>query len=211
MNTFRSMIDLLEQVPSHGNYTFQIDKSRNSHVKLFAPHGGCIEPCTGKLVLAIAQDKYDYFIFNGMRKINCYRMLHVSSIYYDEPLCRKMAEDAVFAIAFHGCDGEESFIEIGGGNVYLSNSLLQYLDKKGYPVRLAQKNRKGVDERNIINRAQQKGVQLELSAGFRKSLYVDFPKTIQPNQVMLRQFVQSMKYWLHNNVSMVSISEESYS
>jgi len=190
------MSELLRAVPARGNYEIQHDDSGSTRVKLFAPHGGCIEPCTGALVRVIAAGRTDFFVFRGMRRKDCYGTLHVASANYDEERCRAMAHSAEVAVAIHGCDGRESFIEVGGGNAALASRLRQDLDGKGFPARPASDRRKGEDARNFINLSRHKGVQLELSVGFRRSLYADFPRTLQANPVALRSFVQAMQDWI---------------
>src|SRR5258708_7015676 len=154
MDTYPSMTELLRQVPAEGNYTVHVESRHRSAVKLFAPHGGCIEPCPGPLVRESAQERLDQFIFNGIRKKDCFRTLPVTSTNSDEPQCVAMARDACIALAFHGCEGEERFIEAGGGNVPLSVVLGEYLIGRGYDVRTTPKRRGGVDQNNFINLAR---------------------------------------------------------
>jgi phage replication-related protein YjqB (UPF0714/DUF867 family) len=196
VDRFKSMSELLHAVPAHGNYEIQHDASMGTRVKLFAPHGGCIEPCTGALVREIALGRTDFYIFHGMRKKSCYGTLHVTAVNYDEERCNRMARSAEIAVAIHGCSGRASFIELGGGNRAAARQLLVHLARRDFPARLALGNRKGADNRNFINLSRRQGVQLELSAGFRRSLYADFPKTLQPNPVALRRFVQAVQDWI---------------
>jgi phage replication-related protein YjqB (UPF0714/DUF867 family) len=196
MDKFASMTELLGCVSPDGNYVFHIDERRRSRVKLFAPHGGCIEPCTGNLAIEIASGVYDYYIFQGMMKKDCFRTLHVTSTHYNEPRCRTMAEEALVAVAIHGCDGEKSFIELGGGNRILAFNLQQHLLKKGYTAIEAPIHRRGEDESNFINKARFKGIQLELSSGFRRSLFPSFPKVLQRHPITLPAFVSALREWI---------------
>lgn len=196
MDKFNSMSELLSQLPAHDHYCIHYTDTRKSNVKLFAPHGGWIEPCTGSLVIEIAGESFDYFVFHGMMKKNCFRTLHVSSTRYDEPCCQQMARQALVAVAIHGRDAEEEFIEIGGSNSELVAGLHEYLIDHGYPTVCGSKNHKGEDERNFINLAHHKGVQLELSSGFRKSLFPDFPGTLQRNPKTFQPFITAMQQWL---------------
>ena len=88
------MTELLRTLPPKENYAISIDSSRNSKIKIFAPHGGCIEPATEPIALALALGSYDYYIFSGKRKEGCNRYLHVTSAHYDEPQCLRMADEA---------------------------------------------------------------------------------------------------------------------
>jgi len=192
------MTELLSLFPSDGDYEIQFNISRNTNIKLFAPHGGCIEPCTGTLVMEIAGESFDYYVFHGMMKKNCFQTLHVSSTQFDEPRCQQMARQALVAVAIHGCEAEKEFVEIGGANRKLVTSLRNHLIAQGFPTVFATKNRKGEDERNFINLARHKGLQLELSSGFRKSLFPDFPRTLQRNPKTVRLFISAMQKWLHS-------------
>lgn len=196
VDRFKKMTELLAHLSPDNHYRIQYTDTRDSKVKLFAPHGGCIEPCTGSLVMEIAGESYDYFVFHGMMMKNCFQTLHVSSTRYDEPHCQQMARQALVAVAIHGCDGDKEFVEIGGGNSELVANLHDYLTGHGYPAICAPKNRKGEDERNFINLAREKGVQLELSSGFRKSLFPDFPRTGQKNPRTTQPFISTMQGWL---------------
>ncbi len=184
------------RLPAENNYAIQSDVSRGSKVRLFAPHGGCIEPCTGPIVLAIAAENVDYFVFNGVRKKDCFKTLHVTSTHYDEPQCLRMTEESEVGIAIHGCDGEKSFIEVGGGDRDLASQLAEYLKARGFTVISASQARKGEDGRNFINRAKRGGVQLELSAGFRKSLFPDFPRATRRNPQTFPAFIEAMRVWI---------------
>ena len=195
-DTFPSMSKLLNALSARDNYVVHADGSRGSRVKIFAPHGGCIEPGTEALALAISLDRFDYFIFSGKRKKGCFQTLHVTSTHYDEPRCLQMAQEAEVALAIHGCDGDESAIHVGGGNVGLVSNLCHYFDDQKFPAFLATGQMKGEDERNFINRSQQKGVQIELSVGFRKHLFPGFPKTVQRHPQEFPRFVESMRRWL---------------
>jgi len=119
------------------------------------------------------------FCLSGMRKEGCFKTLHVTSTHYDEPRCLAMVRDAEVAFALHGCEGEEVFAHVGGGNENLVPKLIDYLNGLGYSVVPASSKLKGEDQNNFINRARQKGIQLELSAGFRRNLFPSFPRSIQ--------------------------------
>ena len=207
---YQSMTDLVSQEPAKGNYFFQIDDSRQSNVKLFAPHGGCIEPCTGNIVIEIAAGVVDYYIFNGIRKAQCYQTLHVTSTQYDEPRCLAMVRGAKVALAIHGCDGEESFMEVGGATRLLNEQLSSYLTRMNFPVVQAAQHRTGEDALNFINQASIGGLQLELSAGFRRSLFPYFPKPLQHNPTTLQPFVEAMKNWIHEIEQAIATNSGSF-
>ncbi len=195
---FASMQQLLKELPASENYSLQVQRDFRSRVKLFAPHGGCIEPCTGPLVMALTEKGFDSYVFHGVRKKDCYRTLHVTSVHYDEPACLDLAAEAEVAVAIHGCDGREEFIEVGGGNTELRESLEARLRSGGYDLRRPADARIGEDPRNFVNRARQRGVQLELSAGFRRKLFPDFPRAASRHPVHFPAFLQAMGEWLND-------------
>lgn len=193
---FSSMTELMEHLPARDNYSIASDVGRRSAVKVFAPHAGCIEPCTGALVLAIAMGRYDYFVFNGLRKKDCYKTLHVTSTHYDEPSCIRMARESTVALAIHGCDGEDLFIEVGGGNSSLASRLAESMIAAGYPALPAPAERRGEDPANFINKASRHGLQIELSAGFRRSLFPAFPRALSRDPRTFHPFVAFMQGWI---------------
>ena len=190
------MTELVRTLPARENYAIQVDSSHASKIKVFAPHGGCIEPCTGPTALALAKDNFDCFVFSGIRKKDCFKMLHVTSTRYDEPRCLAMAREAEVALAVHGCDGEEPFAQVGGGNVDLVQNLISYLNELGYSADPASADLKGEDERNFINLSRKKGIQVELSAGFRRNLFPAFPRSIQRHPEEFPRFIASMRSWM---------------
>ena len=196
MDTYSSMTSLLAALPARENYVFNIGRSFRSKVKIFVPHGGCIEPCTEPLALAVANGLFDHFAFRGVRKKDCFRTLHVTSTHYDEPQCISMARESGIAVAFHGCDGAEELIQIGGGNTTYAQELRTLLCGKGYPAVAASRGILGEDDRNFINLAAMKGLQLEFSAGFRKRLFPSFPGSLQRHPTDLPAFVEVLRGWL---------------
>ena len=193
---YGSMTELLRDIPQDGNYDSLAEESRNSRVRLFAPHGGCIEPGTDRLVVALASNEFDFYLFRGIRMHECYRTLHVTSAQYDEPGCVRMATGAMLAVSIHGCDASEELIEVGGGNLDAASSLREHLIRKHYPAVLPQKHRQGEEPANFINLAKHRGVQLELTAGFRSMLFPGFPRTDQRDPRTFNAFITDIREWL---------------
>ena len=208
MDRFPSMSALLGVVAPRGNYAIHVDRSHRSNVKIFAPHGGCIEPCTEPIVLAVARGMLDCFVFSGNRKRDCFSTLHVTSTHYDEPQCAEMVRESGVAIAVHGCEGEESVIHIGGGNRNLAPELIQYLAAEGYPAAAAPGNIRGEEKSNFINRARREGIQLELSVGFRRSLFPGFPGCIQRHPRDFPNFIDSLRRWIRELEAALSSGTE---
>lgn len=196
-DTFSSMKLLLSSV-AKDNYDFEICTLKNSSVKLFAPHGGCIEPGTAPIVRELAGGRYDYYIFRGLLKGGgCRKLLHVTSTHYDEERCRSMAESALMSLSVHGCKGKDRRIEIGGGNRKLVADLYDTL-KPAYPVILSPGERDGSNPLNFINGSRYQGVQLEISEGFRHYLFPGYPRSMTGNPETLPEFIDTLGTWLRN-------------
>jgi phage replication-related protein YjqB (UPF0714/DUF867 family) len=190
------MTALLGALPAKDNFSIFIDRSHRSPVKIFVPHGGCIEPCTEPIAMAIAKDRFDLFAFSGVRTKDCFKTLHVTSTHYDEPECLSMAREATLAIAIHGCEGEREAIMIGGGNEPLVQNLLAHLKGLGYPAVKPEGGLSGSDENNFVNFAKHRGIQLELSAGFRRQLFPSFPRSGHRDPAAFPKFVDVMRDWI---------------
>jgi phage replication-related protein YjqB (UPF0714/DUF867 family) len=193
---YPSMSALQAELPAAGNYSLYCESSRGSKVTLFAPHGGCIEPGTDRIVVELAGSEFDYFLFRGIRRTECFRTLHVTSAHYDEPSCLALARRSAIAVAIHGCDGAEEFLEVGGANGAVAEALRAALAEGGYRVRTPAPGRPGVDAANFINRSSAGGVQVELSAGFRAMLFPGFPRTDQRHPVAFPAFLSTFRRWL---------------
>jgi len=190
------MTELLLRIPPEENYSIVVVNDRSSRVKLFAPHGGCIEPCTGRIVSELAGGDFDYYLFRGIRRRDCHATLHVTSVNYDEPACVRLIGDASMALSVHGRGSEEAIIEVGGGNTRQSDTLRELLVREGYPVGPGTAGLRGMDPKNFVNRCALAGVQLELSAGFRKSLFPGFPRESQTHPVEFHRFIGLVRGWL---------------
>lgn len=195
-DTYQSMTALLAALPPDLNYGLHTEESRNSHVKLFAPHGGCIEPGTDQVVVALAAGEFDYYLFRGLRRQECYKTLHVTSARYDEPACLRMAQAAHLSVSVHGCDAREVSIEVGGARTGAAAALRTHLVRAGYRAVLPAPGRRGEEKENFINRSNDGGVQLELSAGFRAMLFPGFPRTDQRHPMAFREFTGALRAWL---------------
>ena len=195
-DAYDRMTTLLAELPEDGNYVLHAEESHQSCVKLFAPHGGCIEPGTDQLVVALAAAEFDYFLFRGRRKEKCYRTLHVTSARYDEPNCLRMVGEAMLAVSVHGCDSRNEFIEIGGSHVSAARDLRAHLSRAGYAAVFPADGRRGEQADNFVNRARGGGIQLELSTGFRATLFPGFPRTDQRHPTTFREFVTCVRAWL---------------
>ncbi|WP_210137204.1 poly-gamma-glutamate hydrolase family protein [Staphylococcus sp. GDH8C109P] len=168
---FKSMTELMEHTVENTDWIIH-SVERNSNVIITAIHGGAIEPATTELAELTAENGgFDYFTFKAIRtKANS--ELHVTSRHYDEPKLMKMIVNNPYAIAIHGCKGEDEIIYMGGKDEQLMDAMTEEFEKLGIDVRQAPSHMSGAHDDNIINCCKtEKGVQLELTSGIRKKLF----------------------------------------
>ncbi len=196
MDRFKTMTELILRLRPEGHYSIAAVEDRSSRVKLFAPHGGSIEPCTGRIVAELAGPDFDHYVFRGEMSRDCHATLHVTSVNYDEPICERMVRSAITALSVHGSKGSEPAIGVGGGNGDYSQRLGDILVREGYPAGPTAAGLGGANPDNFINRCALAGVQLELSAGFRRTLFPGFPRDLQTHAVEFPRFIRTVRAWL---------------
>jgi phage replication-related protein YjqB (UPF0714/DUF867 family) len=206
-DTFGSMTELVGALAAGENYSLQIDTSYHSAVKIFAPHAGCIEPCTGPVALALAEGHFDLFAFHGTRKKDCFDTLHVTSARYDLPECVRLASEGELAVSIHGCAGKESFLEIGGGAADLAAELTELLVRNGFDARVPPLSRRGEDPGNFINKAKRGGIQIEMSEGIRRSLFPSYPRPLSRNPQLFASFIDCTRNWLLKQGELLATDE----
>ena len=103
---------------------------------IIAPHGGGIEPGTSEIADAIADVRFSFYAFEGL-KSSGNAALHITSTRFDEPMCLNI-------LAYSGdhlhhprrrqrADGEGVFV--GGLDVALGKQIGGALTEKGFDVR----------------------------------------------------------------------------
>ncbi len=147
-------------------------EDRSSPIAILAPHGGGIEPGTSEIAAALAGDVFSLYCFEGLKPVRNAE-LHLTSTRFDEPLCLRLLAATRTAITIHGATGRGAEIIAGGRDERLKSLLAAALAAAGFTVEADGSGRTaGHDERNLCNRGTSgEGVQLELRAGFRRSLF----------------------------------------
>jgi phage replication-related protein YjqB (UPF0714/DUF867 family) len=141
---------------------------------IVAPHGGGIEPGTSEIADAVASQRWSFYTFEGLKRSGN-SVLHITSTYFDEPMCLTLLSDTNRVVTIHGeesdDDGEGVFV--GGLDVELGTGIGDLLRAQGFDVRKhPDRNLQGLDPRNICNRGTAgAGVQLELSRAVRETLF----------------------------------------
>ncbi|MDQ0219813.1 replication protein [Peribacillus cavernae] len=167
--------DSYEQLSEHEvlNEDYAINyKQRYSNIAIIAIHGGSIEPGTSEAAKGLAEQmRYSYYLFEGIKPSNN-QILHLTSVSFDEPIGRKMAQDSMTVLSIHGYRGEESIVFLSGKNETFKKMIGHSLRKRGFRIEEAPSDIGGTNDENIVNDNQLKaGVQLELTAELRKSFF----------------------------------------
>ncbi|MCG2787227.1 MAG: poly-gamma-glutamate hydrolase family protein [Anaerolineae bacterium] len=187
-------------------------ENRGKNILIFAPHGGGIERGTSEIVRAIACDDLSYYLFEGC--LNTYkenRRLHITSANFDEPKCLSLIKHFDTSLAIHGCRGVEPIIYVGGRDAHMKEKMIVCLFAKGYPVQDGKRKYEGVFPRNICNRTKSgKGVQIELSTAFRKSLFANWKvRSGRENTTKLfKRFVSDVREIIQHEVIPVGVEED---
>lgn len=142
----------------------------SSGIAVLAPHGGGIEPGTSELADAVAGTEHAFYSFTGLKpKGN--GVLHITSTRFDEPLAVTLLQGSRKVLTIHGCVGEEEAVFIGGRDHRLKERIRSALCKANFAVK-EHSSLKGDHHCNLCNRnAERMGVQLEVSAGLRRSMF----------------------------------------
>ena len=77
-------------------------EDRSSHVAVIAPHGGFIEPATSEIALAIADERYSLYRFEGLDAARLNHELHITAEKFDEPIANGLVSSSSIVVAVHG-------------------------------------------------------------------------------------------------------------
>ncbi len=152
------------------NRDYKIDYGikKDSKIAFFAIHGGRIELFTDKIARDLADDKYSYYRFIGIKKSNNY-ILHITSTCFDEPAALKVAKASETIVSIHGCKSDKAIIHVGGLNIKLAQLIKNKLISYGFQIGDCDNEEiSGNNPNNICNKCKSgAGVQLEISSKLR--------------------------------------------
>ncbi|MBP2080120.1 poly-gamma-glutamate hydrolase family protein [Oceanobacillus polygoni] len=179
------------------NEDYEINyQSRGSDIVVIAIHGGDIEPGTSEVVKGLAnQMALSYYLFEGIKPTNN-MILHIDSKYFDEPIGRNIVQNSVSTLSIHGYEGQgnESIIYLGGRNKEYKETIRYSLQNRGFQVEDAPPGIAGMSEKNIVNDNQlKKGVQLELTAELRRSLFKNDNRSYQDTTNVYDKLIDSLE------------------
>ena len=184
MVSYMSFKELVHREVEDQDYRIRIEL-RDPRVLIMAPHGGKIEPTTGEIAAAIAEDDYSFYCFEGLKTDS--RPLHIESHLFDEPRALQVVRKADVVVTIHGqIDQKEEFVMVGGLNDSLRSEITRELEGAGFQTRVPTERLMGTDSQNICNRGKlRRGVQLEVSRKVR-----DLLKT---NLELLQVFAEAVR------------------
>lgn len=138
-----------------------------SAVTIIAPHGGRIEPNTSEIARLIAEDDYNCYCFEGIKKRKNSR-LHITSHLFDEPSALKLISRSDIVISVHACTGTAGLVYLGGRDTTLKKTIGAELINIGISTSDQNLPFKGVNPLNICNCGRMgQGVQLEITRDLR--------------------------------------------
>ncbi|MEQ8428365.1 MAG: poly-gamma-glutamate hydrolase family protein [Gammaproteobacteria bacterium] len=142
-----------------------------SRFAIVAPHGGRIEHGTSQVARGIAGDDHACYCFEGLKPLS--HDLHITSNKFDEPTALDIVSQVDIVVTVHGAYGKQPYVYFGGLHTGLKHELIYILQDAGFPAAHdPSPTRQGKGRTNICNRGQlQRGVQMEMTQGFRKSLF----------------------------------------
>lgn len=143
--------------------------NRNSPVSVFAIHGGDLETGTSRLARSIAGTDFNLYIFNAWLGKDS-RRLHVTAVNFTDPEAVALSSAAVFAVSLHGQMDKGQWTCVGGSNAEAGKAFADALFAAGFEAEFPCRRLPGANARNIVNRAQKGGVQLELTPRLRRRL-----------------------------------------
>ena len=135
---------------------------RASPAVIFAIHGGDIEAGTARVARWIAGSDLDLYIFQGWTGPGKSR-LHLTATHFDEPGAVRLATSSVVALSVHGQMDKGDWVCVGGRNTELGRAVADKLVRAGFAAEIPCARLPGTSEKNIVNRARQAGVQLEIT------------------------------------------------
>ena len=138
---------------------------------VMASHGGTIEPGTSELAEATAGEKHSYYSFTGL--VDDYLSLHLTSTEFDEPRLLVLIQQAQNCLGLHGLKDDQIDFCVGGANAEKRKSYFKLLSQK-FPkwrtCELCCPPNLGTSSKNIVNKCQFSGVQIEMGSTLRLEL-----------------------------------------
>jgi phage replication-related protein YjqB (UPF0714/DUF867 family) len=160
-----------------------ISRARKSTVLVTAIHGGSIEPGTSELARLVAGRNHSLYLFESLLRSGTGWKHHITSTHFDEPRATDLVSASRTVVSIHGFwyvrapgTNEPPTVMLGGRNAALRERVraaLHAFRDKHMPelvVRDGYGRFAGMAAKNIANRAEEAGVQIELSRALREAI-----------------------------------------
>lgn len=191
-DVFSSFADLARVYREGHDYRIHLRQGATD-LAVIAIHGGTIEPGTMELARAVAGRDHSFYAFEGLVVSDRSWDLHVTSKNFDEPRALELIERHSGCLSIHGFTKptRAPTVLLGGLNKKFQEIIRSELGhlREQYPdlvVAAAENPFGGVHPRNVVNRAERRGTQVELSADLRVRLIMD-PQFFQKFTSALRR------------------------
>lgn len=168
-DSYMGFSDLAKVQVEDSDYRVYVRPNEGSCIAVIAPHGGSIEQHTSGIARAIAGIDLNLYLFEGIRAVDNYAELHLTSHKFDEPRCLDLLSNCDHVIAIHGCHGNTQQALVGGLDEPLKFSVAQAIAELGIDTRLQGHKFPAVEPTNICNRGRRRaGVQIEMTMALRR-------------------------------------------
>ena len=145
--------------------------NRRSAITVFAVHGGDIELGTARVARKIAGDDLNLYIFNGwLQEESC--KLHITAVRFDDPRAIELSTGAVLGVSVHGQAVPGRRVCVGGSNSAAAELTALRLNAAGFSAEAPCARLPGISPQNLVNRASEGGVQLEITLPLLKRLEI---------------------------------------
>ncbi len=195
---YSNFAELADSLQENTDYRI-VARSKQTRFAIVAPHAGRIEHGTSQVADAIAADNHACYLFEGLQPLS--HDLHISSNAFDEPQSVSLINNVDIVITIHGAYGKTPYVYFGGLHEPLKQALIDQLVQAGFPAEHdPSPTRQGKKPTNICNRGKSgKGVQIEMTQGFRKSLFnkPDYNETRWLPNERFHQFVNTVRETLN--------------
>lgn len=182
MGKYRNYQQLMKEEQEGRDFLIHV-REGTSDIAVIAPHGGGIEPGTMELADEIADSVHSFYCFEGIKKTKS-SDLHITSEHFNEPQGVDIVKRSKTILAIHGCKEDEEVVYLGGLNTGIKEKIRRSLTQAGFAAeKSARAELLGESRANICNRCHSgSGVQLEISKGLRKRMFVDFTRQGRENR-----------------------------
>jgi len=169
---FQNFAELSQANKAGVDYRISVRRKPSARCAALAIHGGAIEPGTSEVASAIAGEEHSLYLFEGLRDADAFD-LHITSTRFDEPRALDFVKAVDLCVSIHGFkDTLRDVACVGGGNAELARATASALKSAGLGIEVEHPctGLAGTHPKNIVNRCNKRGVQLELSRKLRDGL-----------------------------------------